>query len=126
MSDVSLATFFVYDKESTATFRPTFRSREADVVVAAAVAGAEAAAVAVEVAAAVEAVEAAVVVAGVQAAAGVERGLRRLRCVCRMCSRLVGHSAATANVCLSADEQAAIDTIKAGPQRRPCRNAARH
>ena len=30
------------------------------------------------------------------------RGLRRLRCVCRMCSRLVGHSAATADVFLSA------------------------
>jgi hypothetical protein len=38
----------------------------------------------------------------------------------------VGHSAATADVFLSAAaEQAAIDTIKASPQRRPYRNARR-
>ena len=54
------------------------------------------------------------------------RGLRRLRYVCRMCSRRVGHSAATADVFLSAAaEQAAVDAIKASPQRRPYRNARR-
>ena len=53
------------------------------------------------------------------------RGLRRLLGVCRMRSRLVGRSAATADVFRSAADQPASDTIKAGPQRRPCRNAAR-
>jgi hypothetical protein len=42
-----------------------------------------------------------------------------------MRSRLVGRSAATADVFRSAADQPASDTIKAGPQRRPCRNAAR-
>ena len=62
ISDVSLATFYVFDKEDTATFRPNIQLAMADaavaVVVAAAVADAEAAAaVAVEVAVAVEAAE---------------------------------------------------------------------
>ena len=66
ISDVSLATFYVFDKESTATFRPNIQLARGGC------GGVEVAAVAAEVAAAVEAVEAAVVAAGVEAAAGME------------------------------------------------------
>jgi hypothetical protein len=72
ISDVSLATFYVFDKENSAAFRP--RLGEADAVVAAvAAAGAGAAvAVAVEVAAAVEGAAVLEAAAGVEDAVAVE------------------------------------------------------
>jgi hypothetical protein len=63
VSDVSLATFYVFDKENSGTVRPGVRSSE--VVAAAAVAAAAVAAAAVVAA---EDVEAAVVVGDVEAA----------------------------------------------------------
>jgi hypothetical protein len=68
VSDVSLATFYVFDKENSGTVRPGVRSSE--VVAAAAVAAAAVAAAAVAAAAVVAAedVEAAVVVGDVEAA----------------------------------------------------------
>ena len=121
ISDVSLATFYVFDKENTATFRPNIQLARGGC--GGGCGG-----------------------GGCRGCGGGKpwrlwrvrrlwrlwrlwwvldlRGLRRLLGVCRMCSGLVGCSAA-ACVFLSAAGQAAIDTVKAAAQRRrkACGNA---